>query len=66
MKKGTAQVSVTWDGQRYDCSVTVTPANVTPAAEDDFKHVPIDNPDGAQSGTMPTDESAANLFPLLK
>ncbi len=37
---GTAQVSVTWDGQRYDCSVTVTPANVTPAAEDDFKHVP--------------------------
>ena len=63
---GTAQVSVTWDGQRYDCSVTVTPANVTPAAEDDFKHVPIDNPDGAQSGTMPTDESAANLFPLLK
>ena len=63
---GTTQVSVTWDGQRYDCSVTVTPANVTPAAEDDFKHVPIDNPDGAQSGTMPTDESAANLFPLLK
>ena len=31
---GTAQVSVAWDGQHYDCSGTVTAANVMPAAED--------------------------------
>lgn len=63
---GTAQVSVAWDGQHYDCSVTVTAANVMPAAEDNLKNLPADDVGSTRGGTLPADGSDAGLLPLLE
>lgn len=63
---GTAQVSVAWDGQHYDYSVTVTAANVMPAAEDNLKNLPADDVGSTRGGTLSADGSDAGLLPLLE